>query len=280
MRVFGLFKYMVLAGCFVSLQACASKPQPAVQSPVSQPDPVVSQPVEPEVVQAPSEPAEQIAPQIQALRDAVEHGDAVSIETSAHEVIDAFPETPHAAEALRALAGLNMQRQQYDQALLYADAALSIDRTDAQSLLLNARILHALHRDDEAVKVLNEGIEKAPQNAALYRLKAAVLLEYLDVERALQAAQKAHELSPSDCAVQVVYADALFAAKRFEESASTYESARSQCKLSEKSLQNLAKLYEVHTQNPQKACELYKQLCDLDPGNAYYKASRDYQCSL
>ena len=263
----------------LGLQACASKPQPAVQTPVSQPEPV-SQPVAAPEPDPSPEPVEAIAPQIQALRDAVDRGDAASIETSAHNVIDAFPETPHAAEALRSLAALAMQQQQFEQARLYADAALSIDRDDPRNLLLNARVLHALHRDDEAVKLLNNGIEKSPQNADLYRLQAVILLEYLDVDRALQAAQKAHEISPSDCAVQIVYADALFASKNFAESASTYESARSQCKLSEKSLQNLAKLYEVHTQNPQKACELYKQLCDIDPGNAYYKASRDYQCSL
>lgn len=279
MRISCFYKSLVWMGCLLGLQACASKPQPVVQAPVSQPEPVTQPVAAPDPEPQPA-PVEAIAPEIKALRDAVNRADRDEIERSAHSVIDAFPETPHAAEALRALADLAMQQQQFEQAQLYADAALSIDRDDPRSLLLNARVLHALHRDDEAMKQLNHGIEKSPDDAGLYRMQAMILIEYLDVDRALKAAQKAHELSPSDCGVQIVYADALFAAKRFEDSASAYESARLQCKLSEKSLQNLAKLYEVHTQNPQKSCELYKLLCEMDPGNPYYKASRDYQCSL
>ena len=45
-------------------------------------------------------------------------------------------------------------------------------------------------------------------------------------------------------------------------------------------LKNIAKIYELHLQNPAKACEAYTVLSQKIPDNDYYKASRDYQCGL
>ena len=281
MRKIHLLQILPLAACFV-LQACASTPKPAVQTPVAQPQAQV--PEQPVNVQethiAPTEPEKQVAPEIASLRQSVQKGQNDDIDKNAHAVIDRNPETPEAAEALRALANLDLQNKKFDTAQLYAETAHTFDPGNPENGLVLARCLHALNRDDDAVKLLDETIAKSPDNPGLYALKTAILLEYLDVERALQAARKAHELLPNDCGTTMIYADALYASKSFPDAVTAYESARTQCKLPETALQNLAKLYEVHTQNPQKACELYKQLADLDPNNAYYKASRDYQCSL
>ena len=272
----------MIAG-FVSIQACASNPQPSAQSPVSQPpsQPAVEQPSVPQTIESEAQPVVEQSPQeLIALRQSLEKGDVGEIDTNAHLVIDRFPETPEAAEALRALADLSIRNKKYETAQMYAETAYAINAENPDNGLLLARCLHALNRDNEAVKLLDDMIGKNSDKAELFALKAAILLEYLDVERAMQAAQKAHDLKPNDCGVGVVYADALYASKSFSQAASAYESVRQQCSLTEESLQNLAKLYEVHTQNPQKACELYKQLTAINPDNAYYKASRDYQCAL
>ena len=257
--------------------ACASQPKPEPQSvaaPVVQPEPV-SEPVE-----AVQEEADKttVSPHLAALRDAVKNGG--DIEKTAHDVIDANPESADAVEALRALAIHALAEKDSDKAQLYIEAAVGYAPQDVDNLYVYARVLHAAGRDDEAIKKLDDGIRIAPDNSALYRLKANILLEYLDTTRALEAARKAHEIAPENCGDTIVYADALYASKSYEDAVAAYESARVHCTVSELALQNLAKLYEVHVQNPEKACGIYKLLAEQSPDNAYYKASRDYQCGL
>ena len=165
-------------------------------------------------------------------------------------------------------------------ASLYASDSNRIKPDQLETLYLLARIAHDQNNDDDAVKILNQCIEKYPEDSRAYSFKAMLLLSYLDTERALDNAYKAYQLNPKDCGVLVTYADALYASQKYEDAAKQYVDAQSACKLTESSLKNLAKLYEINLQDAKKACEIYTKLAEIDTNNPYYKASRDYQCGL
>ncbi|MBQ9395096.1 MAG: tetratricopeptide repeat protein [Proteobacteria bacterium] len=255
---------------------CATT-QKTVEAPVSQPAP---EPVVVEEVQV--EPVETVpaaAPDVQALRDSISSHDTAGIQSNAESILERNAQPDESAEALRALAAVSLKEGRIAEAQMYADNAATAMPDNAETRILQARIAHADNRDDDAVKLLKTAIEIAPDNPTPYILKSAILLSFLDTERALADAQKAHEIAPKNCDAVVVYADSLMATRNFEKSIEQYEAADSFCSLSESALKNMAKLYEVHVQNAEKSCKSYQRLCEIDPENAYYKASRDYQCS-
>ncbi len=272
-----LFGFLILSfvGCSSASKVVESPVQTVVTEPAAEPEPEVQQAKE----SVPVAPA--VSEQLQALRNSISVGDAAEIERIAHQIIDSGSEQGEQIEALRALSQRACAENRYEEARLYAEAAYGKESRSAETLMLLARISRYEQKNDEAVKRLREAIETDPGNPKPYLMKAAILLEFLDVERALADAKKARELDPADCSTGIVLADAFFAAHQFEDAASEYEKTVSQnCSLSEASLANLAKLYEVHLQNPKKACSTYQQLTQMAPDNAYYKASKDYQCSV
>ena len=243
-------------------QTVASEPAPESPAPEAQPE------------------APLISEELASLRQSLAQNDVNNVELLAHQIIDKDSKSQESQEALLALAQIAMAQNRWDEALLYANAALEKDAQNLDVLMVSSRILHAQNKDNEAIDKLNQAIELHPQIADPRVFKSALLLSFLDVDRALNAAKSAYDLAPSDCNVLIAYADALYAHHDFADAVSMYEKAdASQCKLTEQSIQYMAKLYEVHIQNPQKACATYSRLVELAPDNAYYKASRDYQCN-
>ena len=269
---------IILASSFL-LMSCASKTQQnvQVQSPVqtqvAEPDPKVAEPqIQPE------KPV--ISKELQDLRDTVKRSDFESAKNLAHQIIDREPEGTESPEALRTLAFIARSENNLSLASLYVSDANRIQPDQLETLYLIAQIAHEQNHDDDAVKVLNQCIEKFPEDSRSYIFKAKLLLSYLDIERALDVASKAYQLDGQSCDVNVVYADTLYASQKYEEAANQYVKAQSLCTLTEASLKNLAKLYEVNLQDSKKACDIYTKLAEMDASNPYYKASRDYQCGL
>ncbi len=262
---------LLSAGC--STQTADTKTP--VDVPVEQPEQNTEPEPEKPVV---SEP--EISVDLRSLRDAVAQKQPDSIRTAAHEIIDRNAPAEERAEALRALSELAVTSNNLAEARIFAEKAEETLPNQSDTLLLLARIAHADNRNDDAIRYLNAASQTAPENSRSFAMKAAILLSFLDTERALEAAQKAHDIDSNDCLTNIIYADALYASHKFTEASESYESADTRgCSLSETALQNMAKLYEVHVQSPQKACAAYQRLTDLAPDNPYYKASRDYQCA-
>ena len=226
---------------------------------------------------APSE-NDDVLPELKALREAMATGDAQHISESAQVVIDLYPQSEGAQEALRALCDLSLKRGAPSEATLYLNAVLAISADNFDNQMMSARVAHENGDDQNALIALSRASEIKPDDARPYVEKAAVLLSYLDTERALQSAEKAIALSQT-CETQLIYADALYANKQYEPAVRHYELAAS-CELTETALKNIAKIYEVHVQDAKAACRYYRILTERFPDNAYYKASRDYQCEL
>lgn len=212
------------------------------------------------------------------LMRALAEGDDEAAESLAREIIESSPVSPEAVTARAALAQIALSRKDYAHGVMIAQDALKIEENSAQTWFVLAALRRAQAQDGEAVAALANAIRFDPSMAQAYRLRAQILIAYLDAERALDAAQKAFELAPGDCAAQIVYADALYASKRYADAIAAFENVGAQCAHPEAMLKNMAKIREVHVPDAQKACALYQKLVTISPDNADYKASRDYQC--
>lgn len=272
------FKQLVLI-FFVSFAAgCAATPAPVPTTPaVTTPAP----PPAPEPAPVVQEPVPAVSPELQALRKSMAEKNDSEAKLQAHAIIDANPKSKDATEALQALAEIMMADSKLGEAQLYADAAYAIDPKNPQTLICLARLAILNEQNDVAVRYLKEAAANSPGDPLPHIMLASILLQFLDTERALTAAKTAYQLAPKDCRASIIYADALYASLSYPDAITQYEAAQTQgCQIGENTLKNIARLYEVHTQNPQKACDAYRRLHEKDAANPYYKASMDYQCGL
>ena len=274
-----IFWGAIIVGCVFTFGCASTQSAPSPEVPKQ---PTISEQKAPEPAHAIEVPTEspQISEELASLRQSLAQNDVEKTELLAHQIIDKDTKSPESIEAFLALAQIAMQQKKWNEALLYANAAIEKDPQNLDGLLISARILHEQNKDNEAIDKLNQAIEHHPQSADPMVYKSAILLSFLDVDRALEAAKSANDLAPNTCNVLLAYADALYAHHDFADAVSHYEKAdANKCQLTEQSIQYMAKLYEVHVQDPQKACATYTRLVELAPDNPYYKASRDYQCS-
>lgn len=218
-------------------------------------------------------------PQSLALIQAYQKADP-ELSQKAHAIIDPQTKGKDTALALNVLALQALDAQELDLARLYAQRAALADPEFDEAHLALGRIATAQARYNEAIKHYERAAELNPKRAMANVAATALLLDFLDIERALAKAQAAVKAEPQNCQAIAITADAHMAKKNFKEAVEHYESFQKQakCQENERLLQNLAKIYEVHLQEPQKACHTYQQLLDISPNNANYKASRDYQC--
>ncbi len=268
--------------CLVAglMLGCASThPAPVVETPV-EPAPVeVAQPVD---AHQNDEPA--LSPLRIALLDAQKSQDAQQIESAARNIIDADPTSEDAKYAYLALAELNLASAP-ETARLFVERAYEITPNDYDVQMIYGRIAHAQtqtqNSDDEALDHFARAAQADTKNAAPCIAAAAILLNYLDIERANDQAKCAIEREPERCDAIAIFADARYAAKDYESAAKAYENyIQKDCNQSEDVLKRLAKLNETQLSDPKRACELYNQLLNLVPDDPNYKASRDYQCGL
>lgn len=220
-----------------------------------------------------------LSPRLASLHHALQRKAWDELDRMAHEILDENPASGDAAEALHALAISHLARHAPSTARLYAQNAFKLAPDNPDILLTMARIARTQQAHDEALKYLDSAADHAPTQSEALVLKAAILLEFLDTPRALEAATEAIRRTPDACHAKLIHADALYAGLQYQQAADAYENARS-CPLPEDALKNIAKIYELHLQNPAKACEAYTELSQKIPDNDYYKASRDYQCGL
>lgn len=270
---------------FAVLTGCASSPTPA---------PVATAAELPEGHEAASNVRTEVAPAnvhepektaeiregseaLRHLRNGQKNGvGAETLEKLAHDVIDRSPDGPEAVEALRALAGLKAESAP-GHARLYIEAALERAPEDPESLWLMGKIAHLQGLDNESIRYLDRAIAAQDAPIEAYVLKTSILLEYLDAALALETAQQAYKRYPDDCRVRTIVADARYASLDYAGAVAGYENLDG-CVLTDAVLKNMAKIYEVHIQDAQKSCAIYELLVERHPEDAYYRASRDYQC--
>ena len=269
------FAFMMLL-----LTGCKTTPAPQVEVPVTPPPAVPAAPAEPEPVVAELPPEPAMSEDLKALHDAMTSSDKASIERCARSIIDKDPAGSDAVTAYRALAELALETSPAT-ARLYIERAAELSPNDAEVRLVFGKIAHAQANDDEALAHFEAAATADPKNATPCVLSAALLLTYLDLEKALDRSACAMTRQPERCDVLAIRADTLYAAKQFEDAAAHYEKyVAAACPESEDVLLHLAKLNESQLNQPKRACELYTRLAELRPDDPNYAASRAYQCGL
>lgn len=116
---------------------------------------------------------------------------------------EALMRAPNDAWALNALGGIALSRSDAATAFRLIAAAATI-RPDEPEILANLAGVHAqLGRSDEALICLDRAVERAPEHAAIRRVRAEFLLSQSRAEEAAAEAQRALELEPDDPAAWV-----------------------------------------------------------------------------
>jgi tetratricopeptide (TPR) repeat protein len=92
----------------------------------------------------------------------------------------------------------------------------------------------------------------------------AILIEYLDYERANVLFEEATTIAPSHCVANLGYAATLYATSKYEDSAGKYKYYIDQCDAKHlSSYERLAKLYESSLNDPAQAIKYYRQALGL-----------------
>lgn len=222
---------------------------------------------------------EVVSSNLEKLREFVEQGREEEATQMAHQILEQTPESLECLEALRTLSQYAIASGNEGLARLYIENALSRSPEDIASLEILSRIAQSQQRDEEAIRILDKILSLDAKHVTSLVRKSALLLKYLDDERALESAKTAHQIAPDRCDVRILYADSLYAHRDYREAVSEYELAEAKsCPMSTSALENMAKIYEVHLQMAERACAMYRRLFELDRENPYYKASMDYQC--
>ncbi|MEZ6090062.1 MAG: tetratricopeptide repeat protein [Pirellulaceae bacterium] len=102
-------------------------------------------------------------------------------------------------EAYQARSLFYLQQQKIEEALADLKHVLTIDPTNTRVTETAVRALAELERTDEALKVLNDGLEAKP-DASLYQLRATIYRMQDQNDEAMADLNKALELQPRDAA--------------------------------------------------------------------------------
>ncbi len=281
----------VLCQCLAIFGCASSQTTPSPQSPTphanaqSSPNANASQAAHPQSVPQTPTPKSKANtdktdtdPMLESLQRAQAANDIDAIERSARDIVERDTNSPATQRALLALAEIAAKRGAYREGILYADALIKFGSNSADAPLIKAKLYNSSHLYDKALIELDKALQIDPNNVDALAMKAKILLSFLDIDRAFESAKTAYDLSPDDCNLKILYADLLYAKKLYDNAIGIYESANA-CKRTEACLRNMAKIYEVHVISQPKACAIYRELVSIDPNNANYKASRDYQCN-
>lgn len=290
-RVYQMLLCGVLCQGLAIFGCASSQTTPSPQSPTQQPNAQsepnanASQATDPQsVTQTPTTVPKantdktDADPMLESLQRAQATNDIDAIERSARDIVERGTDSLATQRALLALAEIAAKRGAYREAILYADALIKSGSNSADAPLIKAKLYNSSHLYDKALIELDKALQIDPNNVDALAMKAKILLSFLDIDRAFESAKTAYDLSPDDCNLKILYADLLYAKKQYDNAIGIYESV-SAYKRTEACLRNMAKIYEVHVISQPKACAIYRELVSIDPNNANYKASRDYQCN-
>jgi len=114
---------------------------------------------------------------------------------------------PNNIYVLEALADEALQRKTSDGAALaaqYLERAIQHGSTNAADFQQLAELLEAANRQNDAVKVLRQGMDLNPHDAELYRLSAKIYFTLNKAQQACEVAAKAKRTFPQDDAIRAL----------------------------------------------------------------------------
>lgn len=118
-----------------------------------------------------------------------------------------------------------IERSEYAPAEAVLQEALLLDVNDVEVLGTYANLLFGLHRNGEALALLDRALGVAPGVANLHRLRSALLARLDRGDEAVAAAERAVELAPRDPAQRVAKAECLLQLDRIDEAEAVLSAA-------------------------------------------------------
>lgn len=106
---------------------------------------------------------------IELYREAEEAEERGNMELATELYKASLRENPRYRDPYLRLADLQFRSDAVEEALIYAETALRMDRTNSTITILRARILTSLGRFDEAGETLQQLLEREPYNTDLFR---------------------------------------------------------------------------------------------------------------
>lgn len=126
------------------------------------------------------------------------------------------------------LASTQIAKEEYAEALVSIEKCLELypggdEALHVDLLLKQACLLVLLLRNNEALAVLDQVIEKSPYNADAHLIKAQIYAEQEQMEPLRQVLERYLELRPNEYEIRLVYAQVLFEQQDFEAAIEQYE---------------------------------------------------------
>lgn len=157
------------------------------------------------------------------LRDAGRHKDAVNSLARAHRL------RPQDALVARELADSLLHAERLQNARNAAEDALEAAAGDAEAQdearILLARISHGLGRTARAVELVQNVLERRPDDAGLYQLLGRIYLDSNVHDRAGEALQRAQSLAPDSAEPYRLLGDVHLERRQFDQAIAAYERA-------------------------------------------------------
>ena len=152
----------------------------------------------------------------------------------------------------------------YQRCLDTADQALAIDPDDGPWLLLKGTALVELGQSDEAIAVLRQATQAAPENPEAWRQLGLALLAGQEYRATIDAFRVALRLQPEDVSLLIDLGNVLFTLGHVEEAIQSLEKARS-CRQGDLViLRNLEDIYTAASRHEQ-ALQTTHDILELRP---------------
>ncbi len=180
------------------------------------------------------------------------------------------------------LASTKIAKEKYDEAMPYIEKCIELCKEDEeQSIYLSLLtkkgcLLTLLDRDEEAIEVLNEVIEKDSKQSDAYLVLAQICYEYNNFEGLVFSLENYLKLVPEDSTTRMTYAQILYTQGYILDAKENYEKVVNAEAAKEEQAEAKHYLSLIHLQNREFE-EAYTYLKDLEQEKEVYK---DIDCNM
>jgi tetratricopeptide (TPR) repeat protein len=196
------------------------------------------------------------------------------LEASKAHVIEILREDEKNVPALTTLALIYKAQKNYPLASYIFGKALDFSNNKNPDVFNHIGIMMLEQNNIPQAVIAFEKANEAGPKFLYSRLNlGAILIEYLDYQRADKQFEEAMALAPDNCVANLGRGATLFALEKHADAAARYEFYLDKCESDHvSSWERLAKLYEGKLANPDKAIEAYRKLISLTPDESKQNA--------
>lgn len=187
--------------------------------------------------------------------------------TARAELLQVLAVSPDYPDALFQMGVLNFQEKRYEDSIANFDRMIKVAPTDPRGLIGKTETLAGLKKFDDAIRLLQEDLQKNPERS-FYRLALAnVSVRGEKYDLAISEYRKLMEKNPKNFDVQIRMAEALRLKGDLASSVTEFQKAKDLNPNDPVAYVRLAMLYEGNNRHAD-AKPLYEQVLKLEPDNA------------